>query len=208
MPAAVVRGSDFGQGEMATKSESKSAQGMVRESALVQAEGGARWADSSLNEHATNAQSVKRRRCWSTVRKRKEAERAEAEGRYGQRAGKGRLSSTGVSGWRAIGGVASLQKGHPDASGLAARAPSRLLAGGGWGSGGGGASWGSRRDAARWTCCIFVLEPLDPIHECAGLGWAASGRALILSISTLDIKLNPVPAALLGHSIIIVISAT
>ncbi|KAK1243078.1 hypothetical protein MKX07_003706 [Trichoderma sp. CBMAI-0711] len=63
VPAAVVRGSvrgsDSGQGEMATKSESKSAQGMVRESALVQAEGGARWADSSLNEHATNAQSVK-----------------------------------------------------------------------------------------------------------------------------------------------------
>ncbi|KAH0490239.1 hypothetical protein TgHK011_001718 [Trichoderma gracile] len=87
--------------------ESKSAQGMVRESALVQAEGGARWADSSLNEHATNAQSVK------LGRKRREGrrQRERQSPRYGQRAGKGRLSSTGVSGGGQLGAWPRCRKG-------------------------------------------------------------------------------------------------
>ncbi|TFB01848.1 hypothetical protein CCMA1212_006154 [Trichoderma ghanense] len=71
---------------------------MVRESALVQAEGGARWADSSLNEHATNAQSVKRRRWLFDGEERREA-------------GKGRLSSTGVSGGGQLGVWPRCRKG-------------------------------------------------------------------------------------------------
>ncbi|UKZ52296.1 hypothetical protein TrVGV298_006071 [Trichoderma virens] len=73
-------GSD--QGEMATKSP----QGMVRESALLQAEGGARWADTNANEHATNGAGGK------------QARRARWAGEDKQTlGGKGRLSSTAVS---------------------------------------------------------------------------------------------------------------
>ncbi|KAK0755894.1 hypothetical protein N5P37_011570 [Trichoderma harzianum] len=93
-------GSD--QDEMATKSP----QDMVRESALLQADGGARWADTNANEHATNVAGGK------------QARRARRAGDVQQIAGgKGRLSSTGVSSGGNWGGglavfLALLQKGH------------------------------------------------------------------------------------------------
>lgn len=90
------------QDEMATKSP----QDMVRESALLQA-GGARWAESNANEHATNVAGGK------------QARRARWAGDVQQIAGggKGRLSSTGVSSGGNWGGglavfLALLQKGH------------------------------------------------------------------------------------------------
>ncbi|KKO97832.1 hypothetical protein THAR02_10054 [Trichoderma harzianum] len=91
------------QDEMATKSP----QDMVRESALLQA-GGARWADSNANEHATNVAGGK------------QARRARWAGDVQQIAGgggKGRLSSTGVSsGGNWGGGLA--QPHAPSTSGI------------------------------------------------------------------------------------------
>ncbi|ETR97023.1 hypothetical protein M419DRAFT_92680, partial [Trichoderma reesei RUT C-30] len=143
--------------------ESKSAQGMVRESALVQAEGGARWADSSLNEHATNAQSVKLGQ---------KAEREEK--RYGQRAGKGRLSSTGVSGGGQLGVWPRCRKGT-----RRFRLPGPFQAIGCWAvggvEGGAGVLLGALGETQRaGTAVSRVLEPLINVLGWAGLGceWA------------------------------------